>query len=78
LRAAGKERIEILLVLDITSDRCKHEGTRIYSLQITSWHLQHNRVRCWHHRNNSGTTFDSSTPLVLLGLVQGDFKIWRL
>jgi len=38
---ACKESLSVLLLFNAVSDTRKHQSPRIYSLQVSSWHLQY-------------------------------------
>ena len=48
LIAASKERIPVLIGLDIASNSRQYQSSRIYGFKVATRHLQNYRVSCRH------------------------------
>ena len=78
LITAGKEGLVVSFCFDASTDRSQHKCSRIYSLEVSSGHLQYYRIRGRHHCDNLRSSFDASTSFVFLWLVCRYLKLYRI
>ena len=68
------ERGLVVSVVDACSDASKNQGSRVDGLEISTRHLQYQRMGTWHHCHQLRAAFDVAASFVFLRFISRYFE----